>query len=59
MTKSDYRQRIVKINFNIKIKMKIDKQSRKTISKKSHDMIKNSTEEIAALYTAVKGHRKQ
>ena len=27
--------------------------------KKSHDMIKNSTEEIAALYTAVKGHRKQ
>ena len=55
MTKSDYRQRIVKINLNIKIKMKIDKQSRKTMSKKSYDMTKNSTEEIAA----VKGHRKQ
>ena len=56
MTKSDYWQRIVKINLNINLKIEKDKQSRKTVRKKSHDMIiKNSTKEIAA----VKGHRKQ
>ena len=55
LTKSDYWRRIVKINLIINIEIEKDKQSRKTVRKKSHDMTKNSTEDIAA----VKGHRKQ